>query len=99
MAEIKMSRNVGVNRSEQDRRDDEPPPEDPLQSPVRVVVLASCGPVLGRLNHSALTLPAIEKIGRYIAIRITPTMPPMNTIIKGSSSEVSAATAMSTSSS
>ena len=43
--------------------------------------------------------PAISKIGMYMAIRITPTMPPITTIIIGSRSDVRAATATSTSSS
>jgi hypothetical protein len=33
-------------------------------------------------------LPAMSKIGRYMAMRMVPTMPPMNTIISGSSSDV-----------
>jgi hypothetical protein len=38
-------------------------------------------------------------MGMYIAISMVPTMPPMTTIMSGSSSEVRAATATSTSSS
>ncbi len=52
-----------------------------------------------RRRYSALTLPAMLKIGRYIAMIIVPTDPPMKTIMMGSSSEVMAATATSTSSS
>src|SRR5262249_37650203 len=46
-----------------------------------------------------LMLPAISKIGRYIEMMSPPTMPPRNTIMSGSMSLVSAATATSTSSS
>jgi hypothetical protein len=46
-----------------------------------------------------LTLPAIEKIGRYIAMSTVPTMPPMKTIMSGSSNLVMPSTATSTSSS
>src|SRR6185437_16402433 len=34
--------------------------------------------------HPALMLPAISKMGRYIAMISPPTMPPKNTIISGS---------------
>lgn len=50
-------------------------------------------------NHCALMLPAMSKMGAYIAISSPPTIPPRNTIIIGSMSLVSAATATSTSSS
>ena len=54
----------------------------------------------GRRRHDRyLTASAILKIGRYMAIRIVPIVPPRNTIMSGSSIEVSAATAASTSSS
>ena len=42
---------------------------------------------------------AMVKIGKYMAISIVPIDPPIKTIIRGSSIEVSAATATSTSSS
>ena len=51
------------------------------------------------LGQSALILPAMLKIGRYIAMSTTPTVPPMPTIMMGSMRLVSAATATSTSSS
>lgn len=44
-------------------------------------------------------LPRIVYIGMYIAVTITPMTPPRNTIIKGSSSFIKPATAVSTSSS
>ena len=57
------------------------------------------GAATGGALQPALTLPARVKIGRYIAMIIVPTEPPMNTIMIGSRSEVIAATATSTSSS
>ena len=50
-------------------------------------------------SYSALILPARLKIGRYIAMSTTPTVPPMPTMSAGSMRLVSAATATSTSSS
>ena len=46
-----------------------------------------------------LMAPAMEKMGRYMAMRKPPTTAPRNTIMTGSIKEVSAATAASTSSS
>ena len=45
------------------------------------------------------TDPAIEKMGRYIAITIKPTTPPIPTIMMGSIIDIIAAIALSTSSS
>ena len=50
-------------------------------------------------GQSALILPAIEKMGRYIEISTTPTVLPIVTIISGSIRRVIALTAASTSSS
>ena len=50
-------------------------------------------------DQSDLMFPARSKIGRYIETMTTPTIPPMSTIMIGSSMLVSAATATSTSSS
>ena len=54
----------------------------------------SCG-----RGYSALTAPAMSKIGMYMAISMKPTIPPMPTIMIGSIMAVSAPTATSTSSS
>ena len=50
-------------------------------------------------DYSALILPAMLKIGMYIAMSTTPTVPPMPTMRTGSMRLVSDATATSTSSS
>ena len=52
--------------------------------------VTACGPYI---------FPAAWKIGRYMATTIPPMEPPRKTISKGSSMDVSAATATSTSSS
>src|SRR5205814_4417424 len=58
------------------------------------------GPRLGGDAHQlVLMLPAISKIGMYIATTRPPITPPRNTIIRGSMRLVMAATATSTSSS
>ncbi len=84
----------GDAAAEQEQRDDEPAREQVALPPPQTEVGAHFG-----LRYSAWMFPAMSKIGRYIATIMNATMPPMTMSITGSSSEVSAATAMSTSSS
>jgi hypothetical protein len=88
-------------RADQDReREREPPGEQPGEA--RSQRRARRRPERRFPQARALpyfTASAILKIGRYIAIRMVPTLPPRNTIMSGSSIEVSAETALSISSS
>src|SRR5690606_24892827 len=77
--------------TEEEGRDGDAASDPPARAPQRVVFDGAV--------HCVWICPAISKMGMYMAMRITPTMPPMKTIMIGSRSEVIALTATSTSSS
>ena len=99
----------GRGAAEQHRDRREPEERQPDELAVEASPVGRVRPGRGRLvderrsrtGHGAayLMLPAMLKIGRYIAMRKPPTMPPRKTIMTGSIMLVSAPTATSTSSS